>query len=313
MSHFNNIHIFIFKKLLCLVVLAFFLSLAPFHIHQSSAFWGEFPEEIFGTSLVKAKDDLLGILRNVAKQAAAKALTSAISVSISGSSSQNSRIIMNYSDFLYAQPEKKAKLYINDLLSQSMGGRGSSSRYMPNNEGFGSAGGGNYYAQLTQMAQSTIINPTEPTVTYRGDPSRNLFANGSLANFNLYLSGINNPWAFNLYIGQKYNERLRREEAMAGHEMDSGDGFASTKDANGNVITPGSTIGSILSNAQNAGLTAAFSATSVSEVAISTVIQQMLTKVIENGIGNSSQNSARDNQYKEDLGSQLGIGGLLPS
>ncbi|MDP1884059.1 MAG: hypothetical protein Q8L10_01705 [Candidatus Moranbacteria bacterium] len=278
--------------------LAFVLAVMPFQAPKSEA-WLEFAGQMMAHSLAIMRETIQGITMGALKQMAIQAINTEISVAIGGSSSQNSRIIGNYRDFLHVEPLQKTNRYMNDYLSQITRGRGSEAGYVPN-EGFGAGafvGGlnhGNYIAQLRQSAMAVTVDRREPTPTYVGNPRQNMFANGNMDNFNLYLSGINNPWSFNMNAEQKYQERLAIEKEAAQTEAIAGQGYKGTRQGD-TITTPGSLIGTTMSNVQNLGLSVLASARNAPEVVTATV-QNILTQSIQNGIGNAQRNVQREIQ-----------------
>lgn len=284
-------------KIFSISFLAISLLIMPIRTPEANALWGEMPAQILGNSLATMRAQILGMIMGSLKQAAIQAISSKISGIVGGSSSQNSKIIGNYTDFLHTAPQNKTNLYMNDYLSQITQGRGSNSSYIPNNEGFGNGAfvGGltndNYKAQLVVSAKAVTNERTEANATYIGNPSQNMFSAGNMDNFNLYLSGINNPWAFNLNAEQKYQERLTIEQDAARTEAIAGRGFKSTQQG-GTITTPGSLTADIMASAQTVGLNSLANAQSVPEV-ITAVVQGIISKTIQNGVGNAQGNAQK--------------------
>lgn len=285
-------------KFVSVSVLAAVLAFAPVGAPKSEA-WLEFAGEMMENTLTLIRENINGLMMGSLKSMATTMLNTEINMIVGGSSSQNSRIISNYRDFLHTDPLRKTNRYMNDYLSQITRGRGSAAGYIPN-EGFGGGafiGGlnnGNYLAQLRQSALSITAETNEPQPTYVGNPSRNMFADGNMNNFNLYLSGINNPWAFNMNATQKYQEYLAIEKEAAQAEADAGQGFKSTRQGD-SITTPGSLIGATMSNVQNLGLSVLANARNTPEV-ITSVVQNTITQSIQNGIGNAQRNAQREIQ-----------------
>ncbi|MDP1619483.1 MAG: hypothetical protein U0944_01880, partial [Candidatus Moranbacteria bacterium] len=285
-------------KLISAGILAFVLAVMPFQTPKSEA-WLEFAGQMMAHNLAIMRETINGITMGALKQMAIQTINTEISVAVGGSSSQNSRLIGNYRDFLHIEPLQKTNRYMNDYLSQITRGRGSEAGYIPN-EGFGAGafvGGlnhGNYIAQLRQSAMAVTVDRSEPIPTYIGNPRQNMFANGNMDNFNLYLSGVNNPWAFNLNAEQKYQERLAVEKEAAQTEAIAGQGYKGTRQGD-TITTPGSLISATMSNVQNLGLSVLASARNTPEVVTATV-QNILTQSIQNGIGNSQRNVQREIQ-----------------
>jgi len=285
-------------KLISAGVLAFVLALMPLQAPKSEA-WLEFAGQMMAHNLAILRETINGIKMGALKQMATQTISTQISLAVSGSSSQSSRIIGNYRDFLHVEPLQRTNRYMNDYLSQITRGRGSESGYIPN-EGFGAGafvGGlnhGNYIAQLRQSAMAATVDRREPTPTYIGDPRQNMFADGNMRNFNLYLSGINNPWSFNMNAEQKYQERLAIEKEAAQTEAIAGQGYKGTRQGD-TITTPGAFIGATLANVQSLGLNVLASARNAPEV-ITATVQNILTQSIQNGIGNAQRNVQREIQ-----------------
>lgn len=109
----------------------------------------------------------------------------------------------------------------------------------------------NYPAQLVAGAKALTIEKTEPKVTYAGNP-RTMFASGNFKNLDTYLSGINNPWAYNLNAEHKYQEELEKQKEVAKTEGESGNGYLGVK-KNGQIVTPADTIAATVASVQDLG------------------------------------------------------------
>ena len=275
-----------FKKTILIAFLAFSLSLAPIQTQKADALWGEVMQQFLKQALEEIAKYTKGYILGSLKQMAAQMINEQIANLISGTSSGDSKIIGNYKDFLYTETTAQANLFLNDYLSQMTGGKGSLSNYIPA-EGFGGGSGGNFSQQLVEMAKKATLEQVTMQVDYIGDPGQNMFANGNLDNFNKYLSGVNNPWAFQLHAQQKYQERLEIERDAARTEALIGQGFRSTKQGD-SIITPGSIVVDAASNVMDLGNKIIAGATSVPE-AITATVTQIITQSIESGIGMASQ------------------------
>jgi hypothetical protein len=230
----------------------------------------------------------------------------AVSSFVGGSSSSDSKVITDYQDFLYGQPEEKAELFINDLLSQTTGGQSSSSYISAEGFGEGSAG---YKKQLvSNFTESLKAQKGTLQNTYIGDPGENLFSEGNLDNFNSYLSGINNPWAFDLYAQQKYQEKLEEEKGAAQAKAIAGNGFSGVE-KDGKVITPGSLIGANMSNIMDMGNKMIAGATNPGEI-ITGAVQQVIMQTLQNGIGEIQSHIGEEMQniksYTNELDKLIG-------
>jgi hypothetical protein len=288
-----------FQKILCMAILAVVFSLSPFHAPKAHALWGEIINAVLTEELAEIYDEVQGVILGAQKQAAIQSLNNQVSDIVGGSSTDDSKVIGDYSDFIYDKPTEKTKLYVNDLIDQSLDERGSYSGYEPNNEGFGSSEGGNYYAQLKQITQDDIINPTDPKVTYSGDPGQNMFSDGNLGKFLSYTSpyNINNSWNYESHFEYEYEKKLTKEQDAARTEAQAGGGYASTRQGD-TIVTPGSLIGANMANVQDIGNNVIANAQHMPEI-ITSLVQQMITQTIQNGIGNAKQNAQRENNQNQ--------------
>jgi hypothetical protein len=161
-------------------------------------------------------------------------------------------------------------------------GRGSSSGYISvNSEGF--AVGVNYMNQLRTGAMAAIT-PNEPRPTYQGNPSQMFAGTNGFRNLNLYLSGVNNPWAFNMHVQQKQQEKLETEKDAARTMAISYQGFRGVE-VNGIVTNPGSLLKDAKAGIANIGPNIIAAAKSIPEV-LTSVVTQTITKAVDQGIGN---------------------------
>ncbi|MDQ1283811.1 MAG: hypothetical protein QG620_159 [Patescibacteria group bacterium] len=235
--------------------------------------------------LEEIHERITGIMLGMLKQQAMTMLNQQISKLVGGSSTSSAMFITDWQSYLVKEPEEKTKLYMNDYLSQVTKGRGSSTGYI--GEGF--SGSGNYSKQLVEIGKKTTVDkPAVPQMTYEGDPSQ-MFAGGNFKNLSLYLSGINNPWAFSINAQSEYQKKLEEEKKIAETKAVANEAFKSNEkkvDDKGKtiVITPGSLIKENMANVQDLGNKIIASATHPEEI-ISAVVQQMITKAIQQGVG----------------------------
>lgn len=278
-----------FSKTIFIFLFSISLALFPIQAKHADALWGEIPAQFLKTMLDKLRVKINGIIMGALKQAAIQTLNKSISGFVSGNGPETSKIITNYQDFLYKEPRQKTDLYLNDLLSETTGGQSSDNYTSFEGVGSPASGGAAYLSSMAKntqesiKAQSTIMKPN-----YVGNPADNLFANGNMDNFNSYLSGINNPWAYNLYIQQKYQERLEQEREAAKTEALAGRGYKSVKQG-GQIITPGALIETTMSNALDMGNKVLAGSTDPAEV-ITSIVQQLIMQTMQNGIGNAKTN-----------------------
>jgi len=115
-----------------------------------------------------------------------------------------------------------------------------------------------------------------------------MFVQGNFKNMSLYLSGINNPFAFNLNAEQEFQKTLSQEVEKAKTMATAGAGFIGNV-ANGKVLTPGSIVKESVANAQDLGNKIIAGSTKLPEV-LTAVVSQIITQSIQQGIGNIQAN-----------------------
>ena len=257
------------------------LSLILFPIHKSQAALWPSIDPIIKTALEKVVEMVQGMMMGMLKQAAVQAINKQMGSMIGGSNSKNAMFITNWADFLVQQPINQAGIYINDYISQTTKGTGSVSGYKP----AGSEGVSNtsYASQLAQGATAlTSEAPKTPQMTYTSDPSQ-MFSDGTFKSMSSYLSGVNNPWAYNLDVQSKYQQEIENQKQIAQTRAISYQGFTGTQ-KNGMIITPGSLTKEATANAQDLGNKIVAGATHMPEV-LTAIVMQMATQSIQQGIG----------------------------
>jgi len=303
--------------MIAVILFSLSLNLSPLTVPKAYA-WETYITTPLGVMLDTMISIVKGVLLGSLKQAAAKALNKEISNMVGGSSSSNAMFVTDWQDYLIKQPEQKTKVFLNAYIDQATSGRGSLSQYIPaGSEGFG-LNAANYNNQLKIGATASIVNPKDPKVTYVGNPSQ-MFAEGNFRNLSLYLSGINNPWAFNLHIQEKFDETKKNEQLTAAEKARAGSGFTGTE-SNGKTITPGILIKEQMAGVQNIGNTIIGNATNIPEV-ITAIVSQMAIQSIKQGVGKVQANIQKEvttaqNQASSQLNSavqQLGPGAQYTS
>jgi len=175
--------------------------------------------------------------------------------------------------FAYGMAENQNSSYGNIVEKAQANGLSVSSNYNY----------GNYMQQLVQGAKMTTTERRDPTPTYKGNPSQNLFAGGNFNNLNLYLSGVNNPWAFNAVAQNKYQTDLAQQMQIATAQAIAGGGYKGTV-KNGMIVTPGSSVKATIDNIADLPNKVLANARDFVEIAPALAIR-FATNMIDNGIG----------------------------
>ena len=279
-------------SLCVMVVFVMFFLFSPVK-NAEAAFWPGVDPPI-QRMLDTIYETIKGMIMGIAKKQAVMSLNSQMSSIIGGSATGSAMFITDWEDYLIGQPEDITQNYMNDYLSQMTSGRGSTSGY--ESEGFS----GNYMAGLTQNASKNIINRQDPEMTYEGDPA-DMFESGNFKNMSNYLSGINNPWAFNSWIEYKNQQELEKNQRVAETKARSYSGFIGTgeQSGQGNITNPGSLTLQDTASVHDLGNKVIAGAQSIPEVIVS-VVSQLITRSVSQGFSSVQRNIQREVDYTQD-------------
>jgi len=280
--------------------------------------WETYVTVPLGVMMKNMLDVIKGIILGAAKKKAVEALQQEATALITGKSSGGPMFVSDWQAYLIKQPQATANLYINDYISKITSGRGSISGYVSNGriganlklsqnyEGVGpgsfaygmggisaahasslssnSGSAGNYISQLVAGAKKLTTETPEIKVTYQGNPSQ-MFSDpkNGFKNLNLYLSGINNPWAFNMNIQSELEKKKAELEKVATAKVVAGQGFPGLE-SGGLTTSPGILIKDQLSKIQNMGVDVVANATNIQEVVVS-LATSMINQTMTQGIG----------------------------
>ena len=280
------------KNILIIGFLSVFLSATPIEAPKTQAFWGEVVESMLDQALRTAYDTMLGIINGMLKQQGAVMLNKMVDKLVSGGSGGGSAFITDWRDYLVQQPQNQTRSYMNDYLSQLTAGRNSFTGYQ--SEGFFTAGSGSYFANLAEVAKSTF-DPPMPVPTYEGNPNQ-MFDNGDFKNMELYLSGSNNPWAFDIGAQNEFQRKLDEKKAINQTMSVAYQGFTGTGNdgsGQGQITYPGILTKENVANVQNIPNMSLATATHMGEV-ISAVVSTVITRSIQQGFSGSQRNVQRN-------------------
>ena len=295
-----------------LIVVLFTLSFSPVQVSKANA-WTAFAANGFKQMLEVIKYNINGMILGMLKKQAVSSLNSQIDSLIGGSNGSSPAFITNWQNYLVDQPKATTQTYINDYLSQMTNGKGTATGYT--SEGF--AGNGSYLVELKQNSLAhinTSNTTTVPKVTYESDPST-MFDKGNFKDMSLYLSGVNNPWSFDLAAQDAYQKKLETEKATQQAKAIAYQGFkgAGENGSNSTITNPGSLIKTNIANVQNIGNMALASATHPGEV-ISSLVSQVITQAIHQGFKSvqnavSQQTNNVENKINEEIENSINTNG----
>lgn len=221
------------------------------------------------SGLQKILEMVNGLIVGTLKQQAVKMLNSQVDILAGTGANGEPTFIINWESYLVDEPQNATNLYMNDYISQMTRGRNTSSLY--STEGF--SGPANYGAQLGQVSQ-LLGKANQPKLTYEGDPSQ-MLQSGNFKNMELYLSGVNNPWSFNIAIQAEQQRVLENNRFTAQAKAIANQGFPGTS-ANPGILTK-----ELMANAQdmpNKILQAASSIPEVTTALVTQMINQSITQ-----------------------------------
>ena len=286
-SYKNNLG----KKSTAIVTLALISCLFfSYPTKADAALWPGIDPEI--TRMLDTVYDMVqGMILGALKQAAVKMLNSQMDGLMAGQGNNGAAYITNWKDYLVDQPKSETKVYMNSYLSKMTAGKGSSTTgYQA--EGF--SGGSSYSQTLAQAEKNRFENiDNVPKLSYEGDPSQ-MFSGKGFKNLELYTSGVNNPWAFNMAAENAYEKQLAEKKAIAQAQAISNQGFRGTTGSNGTITYPGILKKEMAANVDKLPNDVLASAKSIPEV-ITSIVSQLITKKMQQGfdsIQKSSQSQA---------------------
>jgi len=259
-------------KKIALLIFCLLFSVSPFHAKKADA-WIATEIASLDTALEVAWETIQGAMTGIAKQGAAMALMSNMTSFIGGGSSGGGMFIKNWTDNLIKGPLEQSDLFIDDYISQTIGG-GKGSGY----EGFD----GNYLKDLGESAKALTSGRETPKTDFEGDPEKMFAEKDGLKQLNSYLSGINNPWAYKMNATNAYKEKMEQEQKMAEVPAIANQGFLS-KGGNGDVSLPGSLLKNNAANVQDIGNKVMAGSGSMSEVMITTVLNSTISQMMMEG------------------------------
>jgi hypothetical protein len=297
MKNKNKIVAKLFYRIIFTGIISLALVVSPIYSLKADA-WMTIAGVLLKTGLEKIAVQLNGMIVGALKQASITMLNTQISAVIGGSGGGQVRFIVNWEDYLNDQPTANTKIYMNDYISNMTRGRGSSSSYTSGSSS------GNYIAAMQENSEKSI-DQTTPRPTYEGDPSQ-MFASGNFKNMSLYLSGVNNPWAFNIAVDNEYNRQLEKEKRVAEIKSIANQGWIGTgeKNGQGSITLPGISAKEAYTSIQDLPNKALAAAQSIPEV-ITSVVSKMISKSLQQGFSNIQRSVQKNLSTQNRINSQI--------
>jgi hypothetical protein len=238
------------------------------------AYWGDaIPATIMHEAWLEAKEAFKGAMLASLKQQANNLIRDRIRVLLTGRGGNGSLVITDYDDFIYGQAQRDSYLYTRDFF-RVLG------------DGVGDATGAMY-----DNIEEALLAPESELSTidhYVQGGLENVFnsdkGGGRQAVIAMVSNDYNNPFGTYLRASQYQQNQKERIEKQKEVEIIAGQGFASKKSEENNLINlPGSLIASLTAKAESGYMDMINNATSLPEI-VGTMAAGMLSKTIETGI-----------------------------
>ena len=288
--NFNKNKNYLLKKIFLTVFLLVFFcfSGAP----KAQAAWMVGIESVIQTGLLEVMQMIKSLLVGTMKQQAVNMLNSQID-NLAGQGNDGQPVfITDWEDYLINEPMDQTNIYMQDYVSQMTRGKNTYSGY--STEGF--TGPSNYSADLSQSVKP-LSREDVPQITYEGDPSQ-MLDSGNLKNMELYLSGVNNPWAFDIAVQSKQQQVFENKKFEAQSKGLANEGFPGTE------TSPGILIKETMANAQKIPNDILASASSIPEV-ISSLVSQMISRSITQGFSSVQRSISKDSSSQSRYNSSV--------
>lgn len=269
---------FLIKNLLiAFFVLSTIVALTPY---ASAGVWGEpIVAAMLGEKMRRIYEELMNAMIAAAKKQAIIEYNKTVTQMVAG----GPLFITNWEQFLVEEPAQKTELYMNDFFTSLTKGKGSSLNYLSSGS---HSFEGNYASQLVRDVQGSLLGNKNPQFNFQeyADHPSEMFSQGNLRAFTAFISyPVNNPFGLSLLAQDEMNKKMEEETREAEIKAIAYQGYIA-KEKDGKVITPGSTIKDIISNAEDLPNKILANARSLPEV-IATVIVKQAGKTLRQGIG----------------------------
>ncbi len=276
------------KIILSILVLAV-LVFIPSHRARADVWGANAMAAILKHTMERIDAEIHGAIMGALKIAAAESINSTVSSLISSGGTTGALYITDWRDELVLKPQERTMTRMEGYFQSRYRGRSSGSNYIAANQGEGISG--NYYTYLEQVARNSVSDSDSEVIdvySYCDDPS-DPFAQG---NWRCFSATAGLPFKEALSAQSKTISIYQEEQMLAEDPAIAYKGFKPQMSGS-SVITPGSTIADMYSNAQDLGNKIIASAQSIPEV-ITAVVTRIATNAIRQGIGNAQRNVQRE-------------------
>jgi hypothetical protein len=293
------------KKIILTVMMVLFL-IRPSYSYAWDAVLGALTGVTYDRLLQTIMDAVVGALKQEAAQQIDDTVNNAIGGGLGGP-----KFITDWKQYLILDAQKNTDVYVNNLLTQTYSGRGSSLySYGGNQSNSAPSGsynlnsgvkistlasslskegvGGNYFNNMINQAKNSLDSsglPKPDIQNYTSNP-QNLFAEGWAAPIKFFGNPANTEMGLELNLSMEKMSKLQEEQISAQTQAIANQGYKALM-KNGEVVTPGATLAAIQANTEDLGNKIVAGASSVPEV-ITALVSRLLSKALDQGLSSAS-------------------------
>lgn len=229
----------------------------------------------------------------------------------------SSLVIQNWQNFIFVQASKKAEAEINNYFFPDLfGGKGSTANYVPKSEAFATNRYGSYPEYLQSIGEKELTKLAGKTAKYTLDQicpdPQSALDKGDYRCFAALLDPDkpeNSPYGIPLVVSEEFQKIKNQQETIATTQAGIS-GYKPKTDGRGTVVTPPSTVSTIVDETITAPLKTIISADNSSEISsfIQAALYSFMYAAIQEGV---AQAVAYVDQRTgiQGLGSQLILAG----
>ncbi len=286
--------------------------------------WGEsIAGEFLGFALKTIWEQIKAILFGIAKRVAVGIARDQANRLTSGGMDKKPAFITDYRQYIFSAAIDEGLLYMDDLLTQTMGGKGSVLNYVASGGSIQSLGK-QYMSLLNSEVKSAFVadNCKYNLDQYTSNPLSSI-AKGDFRVLNATVTfPCNNP------LGMTNRTRVNVQRNVAARQKQNeieaivGKGFTGIKDKNGKTISPGSVIADLTSSAQELPFQLITGSKEWGELlssAAGAFVNQALSNLYQKGFEDVSKKINRElgkvdsklNAARADLHKELGPGAVF--
>lgn len=302
----------IFTFFLCLAVLA------PIEQARADVWYAWLLNANMTVTLQEISRRIEGITLSVLKQQVIMLIHKKVAAIINKSGTGGSSlVIQDWKNFIFVQASKKAESEINNYFFPDLfSGKSSTANYVPKTEAFATNRYGSYPEYLKSIGENELTKLSGKATKYTLDQicpdPQSALDKGDYRCFSVLLDPDkpeNNPYGIPIVVAEEF-DRIKKQEETVSVTQAGISGYKPKTDGRGTVMTPPSTVASIVDETITAPLKSIINAENSSELSsfIQTALYSFMYAAIQEGV---SQAVAYVDQRTgvQGLGAQLVLAG----